>query len=130
LFGEDKYCIFRSNKFKIMASIDGFNARGEMTIEEQKKRAREAAEQKRGFWEKQILAWSSLLKALRADQFANEEAKAAGKTPEAPRENIKLWWKTYWTSAIIWGVLILLVFKLAEQPPARNHHRKGSRYNP
>lgn len=113
-----------------MAVNEVVNNRGETIISEQKRIAREAAEQKRGFWEKQMLAWSSLLKALKADQIANEEAKIAGKTPEEPRENIKLWWKTYWTTAIIWGVLILLVFKLAEQPPARNHHRKGSRYNP
>jgi hypothetical protein len=113
-----------------MAAYNGLNATGQTTIPEQNKKAREAAEIKRGFWGKQMLAWTSLMKALRADQIANEEAKLAGKTPEAPRENIKLWWKTYWPSAIMWGFLLLLLLKLAEQPPARSHHRKGSRYNP
>jgi hypothetical protein len=85
---------------------------------------------KETFWDKHIQAWKQLLRAIKNDRATTKTIAKDGGTVVENNYNLKIWWKAYWKIALTWGLLLLAIWYMTKQPPKRNHHRKGSKYNP
>lgn len=84
---------------------------------------------KESFIEKNKKAWSALLEAVKKDKTASDEAKTSGITLSG-ESFVNKWLKENWGIVVTWGLLIFFTLKITSPAPKRNHHRKGSKYNP
>jgi len=84
---------------------------------------------KESFIEKNKKAWSSLLEAIKKDKMASEEAKTSD-IKLVGESFVNKWLKENWGIVVTWGLLIFFTLKITSPAPKRNHHRKGSKYNP
>lgn len=85
---------------------------------------------KESFIEKNKKAWSALLEALKMDKITAEEAEASGIKLSGNESYVNKWLKENWAIVLTWGFLIFFTLKITSPPPKRNHHKKGSKYNP
>lgn len=92
------------------------------------------AEIKKTFWETQKDAYLSLMKAMKKDAEAKKIA-AQGDLSIDKGKNVKDWFKQNWTTALLWGIFVLVIIKIlqAEEKPAykKGHHginQYGERY--
>lgn len=82
------------------------------------------------FWAKQIEALNSLVAAIKLDRAESKNQNEGQRVSDHSSSNLKIWFSKYWTSGLLWGLLLIFIWKMVDEPPKRNHHKKGSKYNP